>query len=84
MNVELQLSGCSLVLCDDKPNSFGAPDVIQLGLDQLVLRYTGDLRYHDVAPEMTGSLQALLSAHFLNNSSTRWGPLGGGAPAGEA
>ena len=31
MEVDVKLSEVSLVLCNDKPNSFGAPDVLQVG-----------------------------------------------------
>ena len=37
----------SLVLCNDKPQTFGAPDVLRLSLDQLAVKYMMDLRFHD-------------------------------------
>jgi hypothetical protein len=28
--VDLQVAGLSVVLCDDKPSTFGAPDILQV------------------------------------------------------
>ena len=41
----------SLVLCNDKPQTFGAPDVLRLSLDQLAVKYMMDLRFHDRPPD---------------------------------
>ena len=41
----------SLVLCNDKPQTFGAPDVLRLSLDQLAVKYMMDMRFHDRPPD---------------------------------
>lgn len=39
------IKDASLVLCNDKSNSFGAPDVLQANADRLIVRYTIDKRW---------------------------------------
>lgn len=41
------IQGLALVLCNDKPQTFGAPDVLRLSIDQLALKYVVDQRFHD-------------------------------------
>jgi len=41
----------SLVLCNDKPQTFGAPDVLRLSVDQLTVKYVMERRFHDRPPD---------------------------------
>lgn len=43
--MDLQVASASVVMCDDRATSFGAPDVIQTTADQLSVQYLQDQRY---------------------------------------
>jgi len=71
--VDLQAAGLSVVLCDDKPSTFGAPDILQAAAAPLLLLHASERRLVDAAPEVAGRLEAGgLSVAFLNNSSSRF------------
>ncbi|KXZ47067.1 hypothetical protein GPECTOR_38g304 [Gonium pectorale] len=70
--LDVDVKSLAIVLCDDKPKSYGAPDILTAAAERLVLQYTTDKRYLDHMPEQSGCLSLLLSAQFLNNSTGRW------------
>ncbi len=61
----------SLVLCNDKPQTFGAPDVLQASADHLALQYSMDQQFADRPADQAAQLQLRVLASFLNNSSSR-------------
>jgi hypothetical protein len=69
--VDLDLSEVSLVVCNDRPNSFGAPDVLQASAGGMVVRYHCDQPLPDHPAEYGARLQLAASVNFLNNSSSR-------------
>lgn len=40
----MRLHALALALCDDKPTSYGAPDVLTVSADKLVVQYCMDNR----------------------------------------
>jgi len=40
--LDVKLRGVSIILCNDKPSSFGAPDVLQACMDNVSLVYKLD------------------------------------------
>ncbi|KAK9867090.1 hypothetical protein WJX84_006946 [Apatococcus fuscideae] len=62
----------SLVLCNDKPTTFGAPDVLDFCADNLKLSFTLDQSFSDRPPNQAATLELHIMASFLNNSSSRW------------
>ncbi|GFR40085.1 hypothetical protein Agub_g633, partial [Astrephomene gubernaculifera] len=72
MYVDVHVKSLAFVLCDDKPKSYGAPDVLTAAMERLALQYATEKRFCDHAPEQSGCLSLLLSAQFLNNSTGRW------------
>ena len=72
MAVDVRVKSLAVVLCDDKPKSYGAPDVLTAAIERLGVQYSLDKRYFDHLPEQTGSISLMLSAQFLNNSTGRW------------
>ena len=51
MHIEGTLQSVSLVLCNDKPQTFGAPDVLQLSTDQVTAKYIMHQHFHDRPPD---------------------------------
>ena len=47
MQLEAAIRSVSLVLCNDKPQTFGAPDVLQLTCNQMALQYAMSQQFHD-------------------------------------
>jgi hypothetical protein len=82
LQVDLDLSEVSLVVCNDRPNSFGAPDVLQAVASGVALRYHCDQQLPDHPAEYGTRLQLAASVNFLNNSSSRWAARAAGAGLG--
>ena len=53
--MDVRVRNLSAILCNDKPTSFGAPDVLQANADQLVVRYAADRRQVCPTPSMPGA-----------------------------
>ena len=45
------MQSISVVLCNDKPQTFGAPDVLRISIDQLVVKYVMEQNFHDRPPD---------------------------------
>lgn len=46
-----QLKGAAVLLCNDRGGSFGAPDVLEVILDQVALEHALDARFSDRPPD---------------------------------
>eukprot|EP00887_Chlorella_sp_A99_P007742 scaffold20.g7742.t1 len=66
------VQGATVVLCNDKPETFGAPDVLQLSLAQLNLAYDMATLLPDRPPNKAARLAIKTYASFLNSSTSRW------------
>lgn len=55
----------SAVLCNDKPQTFGAPDVLRVSIEQVTAKYVMDQQFHDRPPS-----QVRLSASSTSFYST--------------
>lgn len=64
----------TLLLCDDRPASFGAPDVLQAAARRVALLAASDARTARVPAERAARLhlEGGLSANVLNSSNSRW------------
>lgn len=56
LEVDLNVQSMSVVLCNDKPQTFGAPDVLQLSVDALALQYHVDQSLPDRPPNQVSIL----------------------------
>ena len=51
MRLAAEAAGISLLLCTDRPGSFGAPDVVEVALDRIALDHSLDARFSDRPPD---------------------------------
>ncbi|GIL45737.1 hypothetical protein Vafri_2896 [Volvox africanus] len=72
MSVDAKVKSLGFVLCDDKPKSYGAPDVLTMAMEQIAVVYSTSRRYYDHMPEQSGCISLRLASQFLNNSTGRW------------
>ena len=70
--VEATVQNAAVVLCNDKPQTFGAPDVLQVTAGRVSARYTTSMFFPDRPPNQALQVGLAMSASFLNNSSSRW------------
>ena len=70
--IEATIQKAAIVLCNDKPQTFGAPDVLQVTASQASAQYTMSMFFPDRPPNQAARLGLAISASFLNNSSSRW------------
>ncbi|KAF6253188.1 hypothetical protein COO60DRAFT_1463300 [Scenedesmus sp. NREL 46B-D3] len=70
----VELAAVMLMLCDDKPQSFGAPDVLQVAARGVSLVHASEARFPRTAPERAGKLhvEGGLAVNILNNSNSKW------------
>ena len=45
------MQSISVVLCNDKPQTFGAPDVLRVSVDQLMVKHVMEQHFHDRPPD---------------------------------
>lgn len=72
MFVELHARKLAWVLCNDQPACFGAPDVLEVELQEVACELESHSEISNRPPTMGGLCRAALAASFLNNSSSRW------------
>ena len=72
MEIEATIQNAAVVLCNDKPQTFGAPDVLQVTASQASGQYTMSMFFPDRPPNQAARIGLAISASFLNNSSSRW------------
>lgn len=51
VRVAAEAAGAALLLCMDRPGSFGAPDVVEVALDRIRLDHALDARFSDRPPD---------------------------------
>jgi len=72
MEVDLKMDRVSLVVCDDRPLTYGNPDVLRLYADLCSLMYKKDCQDEDGGAKTSADLVVKLSAQFLDNSVSRY------------
>lgn len=65
----------ALVLCNDKPETFGAPDVLNLCLSDGEASLDMASLLPDRPPNAVGHLSVTLFSSFLNSGSSKWEPM---------
>ena len=60
LKLEAALQSIAVVLCNDKPQTFGAPDVLQLSTHQLIVQWTQDTEFPDRPPNQVLLRMALV------------------------
>ena len=55
LHVDGSMQSLSLVLCNDQPQTFGAPDVLRLSVDQVMVKYVMEQNFHDRPPDQVRS-----------------------------
>ena len=67
--------GMALVLCNDRAETFGAPDVLEICADRLSLQLCTDRQIPDRPPNQASRVALRFWAGFLNNNASRWEPI---------
>ncbi|KAL6785838.1 hypothetical protein ACKKBG_A00370 [Auxenochlorella protothecoides x Auxenochlorella symbiontica] len=72
LQISARAASLTAVLCNDKPETFGAPDVLLAGVSEVEAGYDTALVLPDRPPNKAGQLSLSSSAAFLNSSTSRW------------
>jgi hypothetical protein len=72
LQITLATQQATAVLCNDKPETFGAPDVLQCSLAGVSLAYDAASLLPDRPANKAGRLALKSFASFLNSSTSRW------------
>ncbi|QDZ21895.1 vacuolar protein sorting-associated protein [Chloropicon primus] len=72
MEVDLKINSVSVVICDDRPRTYGNPDVLRLWAKTLQLQYKVVLQEEDVGAKTSADLKVTLSAEYLDSSVSRY------------
>ena len=75
IQVTANLENVAAVLCNDKPETFGAPDVLQLSFCEASLAYDAATMLPDRPANKAARLEVSTYASFLNSGTSRWEPL---------
>ncbi|KAL4553401.1 hypothetical protein Ndes2526B_g03263 [Nannochloris sp. 'desiccata'] len=75
MQVTIALENVAAVLCNDKPETFGAPDVLQLSFCEANLAYDAATMLPDRPANKAARLALSTYASYLNSGTSRWEPL---------
>lgn len=75
IQVTADLENVAAVLCNDKPETFGAPDVLQLSFCEASLAYDAATMLPDRPANKAARLEVSTYASFLNSGTSRWEPL---------
>ncbi len=75
MQVTIALENVAAVLCNDKPETFGAPDVLQLSFCEASLAYDAATMLPDRPANKAARLSLSTYASYLNSGTSRWEPL---------
>ena len=70
--VDLKLNCISVVICDDRPRTYGNPDVVRLYAKTCTLLYEVDCQEEDTGAKTTADLKLALSAQYLDSSVSRY------------
>lgn len=74
LRCSIELTALTLMLCDDKPHSFGAPDVLQAMAHGVSFVHAIEYRYPRTSPERADRLhlEGGVGVSILNNSNSKW------------
>jgi len=72
MEVDLKVNKISLVICDDRPRTYGNPDVVRLYAKTCDLQYKVILQEEDTGAKTSADLKVTLSAEYLDSSVSRY------------
>ena len=75
LQVTIALENVAAVLCNDKPETFGAPDVLQLSFCEATLAYDAATMLPDRPANKAARLALSTYASYLNSGTSRWEPL---------
>lgn len=75
LQIAATMESAAMVLCNDKPETFGAPDVLQVSLTEASLVYDAATLLPDRPANKVGRLTLSTYASFLNSGTSRWEPL---------
>lgn len=65
----------SFVLCNDKPETFGAPDVLQFCFSDGVASVDTAALLPDRPPNAVGHISMVLNSSYLNSGTSKWEPM---------
>ena len=58
LKMEAALQSIAVVLCNDQPQTFGAPDILQLSTNQVLVHWSQDTAFPDRPPNQVGPADA--------------------------
>jgi hypothetical protein len=72
MEVDLRINCVSLVVCDDRPRTYGDPDVLRLYAKSCTLNYKVDCQEEDSGSKTSAEVKVALSVEYLDSSISRY------------
>ena len=75
IQVSATLQHVAAVLCNDKPETFGAPDVLQITFCEATIGYDAATMLPDRPANKAARVVVSTYASFLNSGTSRWEPL---------
>jgi len=72
LQIMANIQNTAIVLCNDKPETFGAPDVLEFSVGKLSLGFDMATLLPDRPANKAGRLAFSASASFLNSGTSRW------------
>ena len=75
VQMSISFERLALVLCNDKPETFGAPDVLNLCLSDGEASLDMASLVPDRPPNSVGNVSVTLFSSFLNSGSSKWEPM---------
>lgn len=72
VTVDLSVNMASLVICNDRPQSYGAPDFLLLSTKGIALEMYSERLLPNRRPDIGIQFEAESKVDFLNNSSGSW------------
>lgn len=75
LHISSKMESITAVLCNDRPETFGAPDVLQLSVTEASLGFDSSKILPDRPANKAGRLILSTYASYLNSGTSRWEPL---------
>jgi len=75
LKIAVSFDTISFVLCNDKPETFGAPDVLQLCFSDGIASVDMAALLPDRPPNAVGHISMVLNSSYLNSGTSKWEPI---------
>lgn len=75
LKIAASFDNISFILCNDKPETFGAPDVLQFCFSDGVASVDMAALLPDRPPNAVGHISMILNSSYLNSGTSKWEPM---------